>query len=155
MLVSRLYGLILAPWPQTVRLKALHPSDDAALTPASSTVGLSRAVTVADFTISVRQVSYHEDFWGATPATIDTALGKYFRELRRLTDAGKVGSVCDEYDIQCEFHSDSMNAIWLRRANGSGLQRAGLFTHTIMRVLVVGMHPTGAKHRNVLPSSTN
>lgn len=81
----------------------------------------------------------HED-WGTTPAAIDSCL-----------------SVCDEYDIQCLLHSDTLN-------------ESGFVEKTIeafKKRTIHAYHTEGAggghapdiisvvEHENVLPSSTN
>jgi len=81
----------------------------------------------------------HED-WGTTPAAIDTCL-----------------SVCDEYDVQCLIHTDTLNE------SGFVEQTISAFKHRTIHTY----HTEGAggghapdiisvvEHPNVLPSSTN
>ncbi|KAL2374549.1 Urease [Blastomyces gilchristii] len=81
----------------------------------------------------------HED-WGCTPAAIDTCL-----------------SVCDEYDVQCLIHTDTLNE------SGFVEQSIQAFKDRVIHTY----HTEGAggghapdiisvvKHPNVLPSSTN
>ncbi|KAL1954602.1 hypothetical protein VTO42DRAFT_897 [Malbranchea cinnamomea] len=81
----------------------------------------------------------HED-WGATPAAIDTCL-----------------SVCDEFDVQCLLHSDTLNE------SGFVEQTVGAFRNRVIHTY----HTEGAggghapdiisvvEHPNVLPASTN
>lgn len=81
----------------------------------------------------------HED-WGTTPAAIDTCL-----------------SVCDEYDIQCLIHTDTLNE------SGFVGQTIGAFKgrtiHTYHTEGAGGGHAPDiisvVQHMNVLPSSTN
>lgn len=81
----------------------------------------------------------HED-WGATPAVIDTCL-----------------SVCDEYDVQCLIHTDTLNE------SGFVEQSIGAFKdrtiHTYHTEGAGGGHAPDiisvVEHPNVLPSSTN
>ncbi|KAG0632719.1 urease [Tuber brumale] len=81
----------------------------------------------------------HED-WGTTPAAIDTCL-----------------SVCDEYDIQCLIHTDTLNE------SGFVEQTIGAFKdrtiHTYHTEGAGGGHAPDiicvVEHPNVLPSSTN
>lgn len=81
----------------------------------------------------------HED-WGTTPAAIDTCLG-----------------VCDEYDVQCLIHTDTLNE------SGFVEQTIGAFKgrtiHTYHTEGAGGGHAPDiirvVEHLNVLPSSTN
>ncbi|PWW75064.1 urease [Tuber magnatum] len=81
----------------------------------------------------------HED-WGSTPAAIDTCL-----------------SVCDEYDVQCLIHTDTLNE------SGFVEQTIGAFKdrtiHTYHTEGAGGGHAPDiirvVEHSNVLPSSTN
>ena len=81
----------------------------------------------------------HED-WGTTPAAIDTCL-----------------SVCDEYDVQCLIHTDTLNE------SGFVEQTIGAFKnrtiHTYHTEGAGGGHAPDiisvVEHPNVLPSSTN
>lgn len=81
----------------------------------------------------------HED-WGTTPAAIDTCL-----------------SVCDEYDVQCLIHTDTLNE------SGFVEQSVGAFKnrtiHTYHTEGAGGGHAPDiisvVEHPNVLPSSTN
>jgi urease len=81
----------------------------------------------------------HED-WGCTPAAIDTCL-----------------SVCDEYDVQCLIHTDTLNE------SGFVEQSIGAFKdrtiHTYHTEGAGGGHAPDiisvVEHANVLPSSTN
>jgi urease len=81
----------------------------------------------------------HED-WGCTPAAIDTCL-----------------SVCDEYDVQCLIHTDTLNE------SGFVEQSIGAFKdrtiHTYHTEGAGGGHAPDiisvVEHPNVLPSSTN
>lgn len=81
----------------------------------------------------------HED-WGTTPAAIDTCL-----------------SVCDQYDVQCLIHTDTLNE------SGFVEQTIGAFKgrtiHTYHTEGAGGGHAPDiisvVQHKNVLPSSTN
>jgi urease len=81
----------------------------------------------------------HED-WGTTPAAIDTCL-----------------TVCDEYDVQCLIHTDTLNE------SGFVEQTVGAFKnrtiHTYHTEGAGGGHAPDiisvVEHPNVLPSSTN
>jgi urease len=81
----------------------------------------------------------HED-WGSTPAAIDTCL-----------------SVCDEFDVQCLIHTDTLNE------SGFVEQTVGAFKgrtiHTYHTEGAGGGHAPDiisvVEHLNVLPSSTN
>lgn len=81
----------------------------------------------------------HED-WGTTPAAIDKCL-----------------SVCDEYDVQCLIHTDTLNE------SGFVEQTIGAFKgrtiHTYHTEGAGGGHAPDiisvVEHPNVLPSSTN
>ncbi|EPS42550.1 hypothetical protein H072_3465 [Dactylellina haptotyla CBS 200.50] len=81
----------------------------------------------------------HED-WGTTPAAIDTCL-----------------TVCDEYDVQCLIHTDTLNE------SGFVEQSVGAFKgrtiHTYHTEGAGGGHAPDiisvVEHPNVLPSSTN
>ncbi|KAH0614714.1 uncharacterized protein H6S33_000350 [Morchella sextelata] len=81
----------------------------------------------------------HED-WGSTPAAIDACL-----------------SVCDQYDVQCLIHTDTLNE------SGFVEQTIGAFKgrtiHTYHTEGAGGGHAPDiisvVQHRNVLPSSTN
>ncbi|KAL1879968.1 hypothetical protein VTK73DRAFT_6548 [Phialemonium thermophilum] len=81
----------------------------------------------------------HED-WGSTPAAIDTCL-----------------SVCDELDVQCLIHTDTLNESGFVESTVAAFKRRTIHTyhtegagggHAPDIISVVG-------HPNVLPSSTN
>ncbi|PGH19108.1 urease [Helicocarpus griseus UAMH5409] len=81
----------------------------------------------------------HED-WGATPAAIDTCL-----------------DVCDEYDIQCLIHTDTLNESgFVESSIGAFKERT---IHTYHTEGAGGGHAPDiisvVEHPNVLPSSTN
>ena len=81
----------------------------------------------------------HED-WGSTPAAIDTCL-----------------TVCDDYDIQCLIHTDTLNESgFVETTIGSFKGRA---IHTYHTEGAGGGHAPDiisvVEHDNVLPSSTN
>lgn len=87
----------------------------------------------------VMGLKLHED-WGSTPAAIDTCL-----------------SVCDDYDLQCLIHTDTLNE------SGYVEQTIGAFKgrtiHTYHTEGAGGGHAPDiisvVEHPNVLPSSTN
>lgn len=98
----------------------------------------------------------HEDF-GCTPATIDTCLRllapvPFYRELISAASY----SVCDEHDIQCQIHTDSLNE------SGFVEHTAAAFKGRAIHVYHVegaggGHEPDVIKlvqEANVLPSST-
>ncbi len=81
----------------------------------------------------------HED-WGTTPAAVDTCL-----------------SVCDEYDVQCLIHTDTLNESgFVEQTIASFKNRA---IHTYHTEGAGGGHAPDiisvVEHGNVLPSSTN
>lgn len=81
----------------------------------------------------------HED-WGTTPAAIDTCL-----------------SVCDEYDVQCLIHTDTLNESgFVEQTIASFKDRT---IHTYHTEGAGGGHAPDiisvVEHGNVLPSSTN
>lgn len=81
----------------------------------------------------------HED-WGATPSAIDTCL-----------------SVCDELDVQCLLHSDTLNeAGFVEQTVGAFKDRV---IHTYHTEGAGGGHAPDiisvVEHPNVLPASTN
>lgn len=81
----------------------------------------------------------HED-WGSTPATIDTCL-----------------SVCDEYDVQCLIHTDTLNESGFVEQTINAFK--GRAIHTYHTEGAGGGHAPDiisvVEHPNVLPSSTN
>lgn len=81
----------------------------------------------------------HED-WGATPAAIDTCL-----------------RVCDEYDVQCLIHTDTLNESGFVEQTVRAFQ--GRTIHTYHTEGAGGGHAPDiisvVEHRNVLPSSTS
>ncbi|EEP81752.1 urease [Uncinocarpus reesii 1704] len=81
----------------------------------------------------------HED-WGATPAAIDTCL-----------------KVCDEYDIQCLIHTDTLNESGFVEQTIKAIN--GRVLHTYHTEGAGGGHAPDiisvVEHPNVLPSSTN
>ncbi|KAF3932646.1 Urease [Dactylella cylindrospora] len=81
----------------------------------------------------------HED-WGTTPAAIDTCL-----------------SVCDEYDIQCLIHTDTLNESGFVEQTIDAFK--GRTIHTYHTEGAGGGHAPDiisvVEHPNVLPSSTN
>lgn len=81
----------------------------------------------------------HED-WGTTPAAIDTCL-----------------SVCDEYDVQCLIHTDTLNESGFVEASINAFK--GRAIHTYHTEGAGGGHAPDiikvVEHANVLPSSTN
>jgi urease len=81
----------------------------------------------------------HED-WGTTPAVIDTCL-----------------SVCDEYDVQCLIHTDTLNESGFVEQTISAFK--GRAIHTYHTEGAGGGHAPDiisvVEHENVLPSSTN
>ncbi|KAK3712729.1 Urease [Vermiconidia calcicola] len=87
----------------------------------------------------VAGLKVHED-WGATPATIDCAL-----------------SVCDEHDVQCELHSDSMNESGFVERTEAAFK--GRTIHAYHIEGAGGGHAPDllrlVETANVLPSSTN
>lgn len=81
----------------------------------------------------------HED-WGTTPAAIDTCL-----------------SVCDEYDIQCLIHTDTLNESGFVESSIAAFKNRTI--HTYHTEGAGGGHAPDiisvVEHPNVLPSSTN
>lgn len=81
----------------------------------------------------------HED-WGSTPAAIDTCL-----------------SVCDEFDIQCLIHTDTLNEAGFVESTIAAMK--GRTIHTYHTEGAGGGHAPDiisvVEHENVLPSSTN
>ncbi|WQF87255.1 Putative urease, beta subunit, urease, gamma/gamma-beta subunit, urease, alpha subunit [Colletotrichum destructivum] len=81
----------------------------------------------------------HED-WGTTPAAIDTCL-----------------SVCDELDVQCLIHTDTLNESGFVESTINAF--AGRTIHTYHTEGAGGGHAPDiisvVEHPNVLPSSTN
>lgn len=100
----------------------------------SSAIGLQEQCVAG-----VCGLKLHED-WGSTPAAIDTCL-----------------SVCDEFDVQCLIHTDTLNE------SGFVEQTIGAFKgrtiHTYHTEGAGGGHAPDiisvVEHPNVLPSSTN
>ncbi|KAI9719456.1 MAG: Urease [Candelaria pacifica] len=81
----------------------------------------------------------HED-WGCTPAAIDTCL-----------------SVCDEYDVQCLIHTDTLNESGFVEQTVKAFKNRAI--HTYHTEGAGGGHAPDiisvVEHPNVLPSSTN
>ena len=81
----------------------------------------------------------HED-WGSTPAAIDACL-----------------TVCDEYDIQCLIHTDTLNESGFVEQTIDAFK--GRTIHTYHTEGAGGGHAPDiirvVEHPNVLPSSTN
>lgn len=81
----------------------------------------------------------HED-WGSTPAAIDTCL-----------------SVCDDYDVQCLIHTDTLNESGFVEQTIGALK--GRTIHAYHTEGAGGGHAPDiisiVQHMNVLPSSTN
>lgn len=81
----------------------------------------------------------HED-WGTTPAAIDTCL-----------------SVCDEHDIQCLIHTDTLNESGFVETTIAAFKNRAI--HTYHTEGAGGGHAPDiisvVEHPNVLPSSTN
>ncbi|KAL9099667.1 MAG: hypothetical protein Q9163_004868 [Psora crenata] len=81
----------------------------------------------------------HED-WGTTPTAIDTCL-----------------SVCDEYDVQCLIHTDTLNESGFVEQTTKAFK--GRTIHTYHTEGAGGGHAPDiisvVEHTNVLPSSTN
>ncbi len=81
----------------------------------------------------------HED-WGTTPAAIDTCL-----------------SVCDEYDVQCLIHTDTLNESGFVESSIAAFKDRTI--HTYHTEGAGGGHAPDiikvVEHPNVLPSSTN
>ncbi len=81
----------------------------------------------------------HED-WGTTPAAIDTCL-----------------SVCDEYDVQCLIHTDTLNESGFVEQTIAAFKDRTI--HTYHTEGAGGGHAPDiisvVEHANVLPSSTN
>ncbi|MCJ1286821.1 Urease [Xylographa opegraphella] len=81
----------------------------------------------------------HED-WGTTPAAIDTCL-----------------SVCDEYDVQCLIHTDTLNESGFVESTIAAFKNRAI--HTYHTEGAGGGHAPDiisvVEHPNVLPSSTN
>lgn len=87
----------------------------------------------------VAGLKLHED-WGCTPSAIDSCL-----------------SVCDEFDIQCQIHSDSLNESGFVERTASAFK--GRTVHAYHIEGAGGGHAPDmislVQHVNVLPSSTN
>jgi urease len=81
----------------------------------------------------------HED-WGTTPAAIDTCL-----------------TVCDEYDVQCLIHTDTLNESGFVESTIAAFKDRAI--HTYHTEGAGGGHAPDiisvVEHPNVLPSSTN
>ncbi|EYE97051.1 Urease, alpha subunit [Aspergillus ruber CBS 135680] len=81
----------------------------------------------------------HED-WGCTPSAIDTCI-----------------SVCEEYDIQCQIHTDSLNESGFVERTAAAFK--GRTVHAYHIEGAGGGHApdmiTLVQHTNILPSSTN
>ena len=81
----------------------------------------------------------HED-WGTTPAAIDTCL-----------------SVCDEFDVQCLIHTDTLNESGFVESTIAAFKNRAI--HTYHTEGAGGGHAPDiisvVEHPNVLPSSTN
>ncbi len=81
----------------------------------------------------------HED-WGTTPAAVDTCL-----------------SVCDEYDVQCLIHTDTLNESGFVEQTIASFKNRTI--HTYHTEGAGGGHAPDiisvVEHGNVLPSSTN
>lgn len=81
----------------------------------------------------------HED-WGTTPAAIDTCL-----------------TVCDEYDVQCMIHTDTLNESGFVESTIAAFKDRTI--HTYHTEGAGGGHAPDiirvVEHTNVLPSSTN
>jgi urease len=81
----------------------------------------------------------HED-WGTTPAAIDTCL-----------------TVCDEYDVQCLIHTDTLNESGFVESSVAAFKHRTI--HTYHTEGAGGGHAPDivsvVEHANVLPSSTN
>ena len=81
----------------------------------------------------------HED-WGTTPTAIDTCL-----------------NVCDEYDVQCLIHTDTLNESGFVEQTIKAFK--GRTVHTYHTEGAGGGHAPDiisvVEHKNVLPSSTN
>jgi urease len=87
----------------------------------------------------VAGLKLHED-WGTTPAAIDTCL-----------------TVCDEYDVQCLIHTDTLNESGFVEQTVKAFK--GRTIHTYHTEGAGGGHAPDiisvVEHSNVLPSSTN
>ena len=87
----------------------------------------------------VAGLKLHED-WGTTPAAIDTCL-----------------SVCDEYDVQCLIHTDTLNESGFVEQTIKAIKNRTI--HTYHTEGAGGGHAPDiisvVEHPNVLPSSTN
>ncbi|KAI9868109.1 MAG: Urease [Trichoglossum hirsutum] len=87
----------------------------------------------------VTGLKLHED-WGTTPAAIDTCL-----------------SVCDEYDVQCLIHTDTLNESGFVEQTIKAFRNRTI--HTYHTEGAGGGHAPDiisvVEHPNVLPSSTN
>jgi urease len=87
----------------------------------------------------VAGLKLHED-WGTTPAAIDTCL-----------------AVCDEYDVQCLIHTDTLNESGFVEQTVKAFK--GRTIHTYHTEGAGGGHAPDiisvVEHSNVLPSSTN
>ncbi|KAI9885856.1 MAG: Urease [Watsoniomyces obsoletus] len=87
----------------------------------------------------VAGLKLHED-WGSTPAAIDTCL-----------------SVCDDYDVQCLIHTDTLNESGFVEETIKAFK--GRAIHTYHTEGAGGGHAPDiisvVEHPNVLPSSTN
>ncbi|BCR83149.1 urease [Aspergillus chevalieri] len=87
----------------------------------------------------VAGLKLHED-WGCTPSAIDTCIG-----------------VCEEYDIQCQIHTDSLNESGFVERTAAAFK--GRTVHAYHIEGAGGGHApdmiTLVQHTNILPSSTN
>ncbi|KAL4801772.1 hypothetical protein BDV18DRAFT_69770 [Aspergillus unguis] len=87
----------------------------------------------------VAGLKLHED-WGCTPSAIDSCL-----------------SVCEEFDIQCQIHSDSLNESGFVERTAAAFK--GRTVHAYHIEGAGGGHAPDmislVQHSNVLPSSTN
>ncbi len=87
----------------------------------------------------VAGLKLHED-WGTTPSCIDTCL-----------------SVCDEYDVQCLIHTDTLNESGFVEQSIAAFKDRAI--HTYHTEGAGGGHAPDiisvVEHPNVLPSSTN
>ncbi|KAL8311269.1 hypothetical protein RB597_002057 [Gaeumannomyces tritici] len=100
----------------------------------SGTVGLREMVLAGACGLKL-----HED-WGSTPAAIDACL-----------------SVCDEYDVQCMIHTDTLNESGFVESTIAAFK--GRTIHTYHTEGAGGGHAPDiisvVEHPHVLPSSTN
>ena len=101
---------------------------------SSSSVGLEDQVKAG-----VIGLKLHED-WGTTPAAIDSCL-----------------SICDEYDIQCTIHTDTLNESGFVETSLNAMK--GRTIHAYHSEGAGGGHApdiiTVCGSQNVIPSSTN